>query len=169
MVGLIICLIGLIVTVTVKANGPKYAGLCILLFGSYISAPLTVVWLSGNTPGKSGRIRSARLCLRRLKNLPEPGKRSLVLGANGFGNLSGIIGSELFRASYAPRYLVPFFVTLGLVIVSMIGYVAYIFLLMAVDRWRARKTQDWTEAQFEEERISQKRYGDKKYTFVYGL
>lgn len=49
--GLFISLIGLIVTVTVHSNGAKYAGLCILLFGSYISSPLTVAWLSGNTPG----------------------------------------------------------------------------------------------------------------------
>lgn len=50
--GLFIALVGLIITVTVKGHGGKYAGLCILLFGSYVSAPLTVAWLSGNTPGK---------------------------------------------------------------------------------------------------------------------
>ena len=50
--GLAISLVGLIVTVTVNSNGGKYAGLCILLLGSYISAPLTVAWLSGNTPGR---------------------------------------------------------------------------------------------------------------------
>lgn len=49
--GLIIALVGLIVTVTVHSSGAKYAGLCILLLGSYVSPPLTVVWLSGNTPG----------------------------------------------------------------------------------------------------------------------
>ena len=49
--GLLISLVGLIVTVTVQSNGAKYAGLCILLFGSYVSAPLTVAWLSNNTPG----------------------------------------------------------------------------------------------------------------------
>lgn len=50
--GLLIALVGLIITVTVKGHGGKYAGLCILLFGSYVSAPLTVAWLSGNTPGE---------------------------------------------------------------------------------------------------------------------
>jgi hypothetical protein len=50
--GLLITLIGLIITVATNANGAKYAGLCILLFGSYVSAPLTVAWLSGNTPGR---------------------------------------------------------------------------------------------------------------------
>ena len=83
--GLLIALLGLIITVTAHAHGAKYAGLCILLFGSYVSAPLTVAWLSGNTP--------------------EPGKRALVLGVNGFGNLAGVIGAQLFRESYAPEYL----------------------------------------------------------------
>jgi hypothetical protein len=51
--GIAISLIGLIITVTVRTNGAKYVGLCILLLGSYIAPPLTVVWLSGNTPGTS--------------------------------------------------------------------------------------------------------------------
>lgn len=51
-VGIAIAIVGLVVTVTVNSNGGKYAGLCVLLFGSYISAPLTVAWLAGNTPGK---------------------------------------------------------------------------------------------------------------------
>lgn len=51
-VGLLICLVGLVVLVTVQHNGAKYAGLCILLSGSYTSAPLIVAWLSGNTPGE---------------------------------------------------------------------------------------------------------------------
>ena len=50
-VGICIALVGLIVVVTVGADKAKYGGLCILLFGSYISPPLTVAWLSGNTPG----------------------------------------------------------------------------------------------------------------------
>lgn len=50
-VGIAIAIVGLIVTVTVSSNGGKYAGLCVLLFGSYISSPLTVAWLAGNTPG----------------------------------------------------------------------------------------------------------------------
>jgi dolichol kinase len=49
--GISISLIGLVITVTTETLGVKYAGLCILLFGSYVSAPLTMAWLSGNTPG----------------------------------------------------------------------------------------------------------------------
>jgi hypothetical protein len=146
--GLAISVIGLIITVTASAHGAKYAGLCILLFGSYVSAPLTAVWLSGNTP--------------------EPGKRSLVLGINGFGNLAGIIGSELFRKTYAPKYLLPFYVTLGLLVLSIAGYLSYIILLKAVNSRRRRQMMGWTEVEREEERAGE-RYGDRKRVFAYGI
>ncbi|KAL1979576.1 hypothetical protein VTN96DRAFT_5549 [Rasamsonia emersonii] len=148
-VGLLICLVGLVVLVTVQHNGAKYAGLCILLLGSYTSAPLVVAWLSGNTP--------------------EPGKRSFVIGVNGCGNLAGVIGAQLFRAQYAPRFLLPFYVTLGLTIFSMAGFLSYRFVLRAVNRRKARKIQGWNEQQLDDERRSSKRYADKKYIFVYGL
>lgn len=51
--GLVICLVGLIMTITILDNHGRYVSLCILLTGSYITAPLTMAWLSGNTPGKS--------------------------------------------------------------------------------------------------------------------
>ena len=56
--GILIALVGLIITVTVHSAGAKYAGLCILLMGSYVSPALTVVWLSGNTPGMSSLLYS---------------------------------------------------------------------------------------------------------------
>lgn len=99
----------------------------------------------------------------------EPGKRSLVIGINGFGNLSGVIGSQLFRAKYKPRYLVPFYVTLGIIAVALLGYVAYRYTLQAVNRYRAKKVAQWSAEDIEHERTSNKRYADKKYTFVYGL
>ncbi|KIW72077.1 hypothetical protein PV04_00298 [Phialophora macrospora] len=148
-IGLLITLGGLIVTVTAKTHGAKYAGLCILLFGSYVSAPLTVAWLSGNTP--------------------EPGKRALVLGVNGFGNLSGVIGSQLFRKSFAPDYLTPFYVTLAFIAVALAGYLAYRFTLAAVNKRRRAKLARMTPAEIEDEKTNPRRYADKKYTFMYGL
>lgn len=147
--GILIGIIGLIVLVTAPTNGGKYAGLCVFLAGSYVSSPLTVAWLSGNTP--------------------EPGKRSLVLGVNGFGNLGGVIGSQLFRARYAPGYRVPFFITLGIVIVAVMGYVSYRFTLAWVNRRKQRVLAGMTREEILEERESDVRYADKKVTFIYGL
>ncbi len=101
--------------------------------------------------------------------MADPGKRSLVLGMNGFGNLAGIIGSEIFQAQYAPRYLIPFYITLGFVTTALIGYISYRYTLNMVNNLRRGRTDGWTEAEHENERLSSKRVGDKKYTFVYGL
>ncbi|EHK27172.1 uncharacterized protein TRIVIDRAFT_34355 [Trichoderma virens Gv29-8] len=142
-------IIGLILTVTVEASGGRYAGLCILLFGCYVSAPLTVAWLSGNTP--------------------EPGKRTLILGANGFGNLAGIIGSQIFAAKYGPSYKTSFYVTLGIAIVALLGYTGYRFALAAANRYKKEKMAQMTPEELERERTDHTRYGDRKYTFIYGL
>jgi hypothetical protein len=45
----------------------------VLQIGSYTAPPLTVAWLAQNTP--------------------SPGKRAIILGFNGWGNLAGVIGS----------------------------------------------------------------------------
>jgi hypothetical protein len=159
----------LVILVTVSSNGGKYTGLCILLFGSYTSAPLLIAWLSGNTPGKSSALPALRSIYTKAESHAEPGKRSLVIGVNGCGNLAGVIGAQLYKKRYSPRFLVPFYVTLGFVIFSMVGFLSYRFVLRAVNRDKARKVRGWTDEQIENERTSSERYADKKYIFVYGL
>jgi len=65
--------------------------------------------------------------------------------------------------------LIPFYATLGFIATSIIGYVAYRYTLLAVNRWRVNKMDGWTEDEREFESTSNERYGDKKYTFIYGL
>jgi hypothetical protein len=151
LVALVIVMIGLIVTITTPLDniGGRYAGLTILLAGTFITSPLTAAWLAGNTP--------------------EPGKRTVVIGINGFGNLAGIIGSELFLAKYGPTYHYPLGITLGLVGVSIIGYVSYRFALKWANKYKAKKIAQMTPEQIEEERTNDVRWADRKYTFVYGL
>jgi hypothetical protein len=92
-----------------------------------------------------------------------------VLGVNGFGNLSGVIGSQLFRKSYAPKYLMPFYVTLGFIAVAWLGYLSYRWTLAAVNASRGKKVSMMMPEELEAERFSEKRYADRKVTFVYGL
>jgi MFS family permease len=148
-IGIAISLVGLVITVACHTSQIQYAGLCILLFGSYIAAPLTIAWLSGNTP--------------------EPGKRSLVLGVNGFGNLAGVIGSQLYKKRYAPRYLLPFYATLGFVAAALAGYTAYRFTLNAVNKRKQAILADMSIEEIHAERVDDARYADRKRTFMYGL
>jgi hypothetical protein len=99
----------------------------------------------------------------------EPGKRALVLGVNGFGNLAGVIGSQLYRSKYAPDYLIPFYGTLGFVAAALVGYTTYRFTLEAVNRRKRSILTTKSEEEIEAERSDDIRYADRKWTFIYGL
>jgi hypothetical protein len=142
-----VVILGLILVNELPSNQGKYAALCILQIGSYTAPPLTVAWLSQNTP--------------------SPGKRALIMGFNGWGNLAGVIGSQLFRAQYAPAYRLPFFVCLGVNIFAFIAYLAYRYLLLFANRRRAAKVARMSPEEIQEELTDEKRLGDKKYTFRY--
>ncbi|GFZ45964.1 hypothetical protein JCM24511_03697 [Saitozyma sp. JCM 24511] len=142
-----VVILGLILVNELPTNQGKYAALCILQIGSYTAPPLTVAWLSQNTP--------------------SPGKRALIMGFNGWGNLAGVIGSQLFRAQYAPAYRLPFFVCLGVNIFAFLAYLAYRYLLLFANRRRAAKVARMSPEEVQEELTDEKRLGDKKYTFRY--
>lgn len=105
--GLAILLFGLTLTIFLPRPWviPRYMSLCILLSGSFIASPLQVAWLSNN--------------------IPQPGKRTVVLGINGWGNFAGVFSAMLFEPRFAPGYEVPFFVTFGLVGFAWIGYAIF--------------------------------------------
>ncbi|RPA90916.1 MFS general substrate transporter [Choiromyces venosus 120613-1] len=83
----------------------RYLSLCLLLSGSYIASPLTVAWLSGN--------------------METPGKRAVVLGINGWGNVAGVLASWIFRPEWAPGYERSFGWTMGSVGVAWVGYALF--------------------------------------------
>jgi hypothetical protein len=99
----------------------------------------------------------------------EPGKRALVLGVNGFGNIAGVVGAQTYREEFSPGYRIPFFITLGIMIVALIGYFSYRFTLARVNRRKQRMLSQMSHEDVMEERNSSARYADKKITFIYGL
>ena len=151
LVGIALVLVGLVMAFSLPLTNPaaRYGGIVVLLSGTFIAAPITVAWLAGNTP--------------------EPGKRAIVLGINGWGNLGGIIGSELFLARYGPDYTWPLKVATGLVAVAFAGYACYYFELRMWNRYKAGKIARMTAEEIEAERTDDVRYADKKWTFVYGV
>lgn len=70
--GLLLLLLGLTMTILSPMNNYwlRYVSLCVLLSGSFIASPLTVAWLANNTP--------------------DQGKRAILLGINGWGNMAGV-------------------------------------------------------------------------------
>jgi hypothetical protein len=91
------------------------------------------------------------------------------LGVNGFGNLAGIIGAQLYKDKYKPGYELPFYATLGFVATALLGYLAYRFTLAAINRRKKNVMRRMADEEIERERLDETRYGDKKWTFIYGL
>lgn len=187
--GLVIVVAGLVLVVMLPTSWPipRYIALNVLLSGTYVASPLTVAWISGNTP--------------------SPGKRAVLLGINGWGNLAGILAAILFRPKYAADgYIIPFWWTLVSVAFAGMGYWIFLHRLQHENQSRKRITRGWTEEHIQRENeagrgpvpqshlwlsgISNRlktyrrsiwlatwiedamqagRQGDEKMTFVYGL
>ncbi|CAI6333574.1 unnamed protein product [Periconia digitata] len=137
LVGLVIMVVGLVLVVALPTTKgwaiPRYLALNVLLSGTFIASPLTVAWISDNTP--------------------SPGKRALLLGINGWGNLAGVLSALLFKPKYAESgYIVPFWWTLACVAAAAVGY----FLL-----WRNLKTENASRKKilsgWEEEEVAQEK------------
>lgn len=179
--GLSILILGLALVVLLPPAHTtlRYIALCLLLSGSFIASPLTIAWFTSN--------------------IPSPGKRAVVLGINGWGNLAGVVGSLLFDARWAPGYEIPFWGTLGCVGVAFVGFVGFRRWLVWENRRRAVVFGGWSEGMRERERVSgdgdgdgalrkrrsplvrrllgwfgmgdevEGRKGEERLTFVYGL
>jgi hypothetical protein len=88
----------------------------------------------------------------------------------GWGNLAGIIGSELFRAEFAPRYLPAIYACLEIIAVTILGYASYRIALLILGDVTILKTglgRKFKKKKAEESNDT--RRGDKKFAFVYGL
>lgn len=132
--GLALLLIGLTLTVMtpVESYVLRYASLCVLLSGSFIASPLTVAWLTNNTP--------------------EPGKRAILLGINGWGNLAGVFSALLFTPDdEKDGYVRPFLITLVCVGLAFAGFALFRVRLMRENEQRDKVVAEWSEEERQRE------------------
>ncbi len=102
-------------------------------------------------------------------NTPAPGKRALILGLNGWGNLAGVIGAQIFVPKEAPRYHTPFLICLGINIFSIVGYSLVRVLFMWVNAKRRAAVAKMSPEEIQAENEGTERLGDKKVTFQFSL
>ncbi|KAL1297033.1 hypothetical protein AAFC00_004624 [Neodothiora populina] len=114
------------------AYAARYIALIVLLSGTFIASPLTVAWLTNN--------------------IPEPGKRAVVLGINGWGNLAGVFSAMLFSPSYEKEgYVTPFYITTFCVLFAFVGFMAFRTLMVIENSRRERIVISWSDAEVERE------------------
>lgn len=135
--GLGLLLVGLMMAILspIENYWLRYASLCVLLSGSFIASPLTVAWLANNTPA--------------------PGKRAILLGINGWGNLAGVFVAVLFTpADEKKGYIRPFTILLVCVMISFVGFVAFRTFLIRENRFRQQVVRSWSQGEREREEIA---------------
>ncbi|KAL4808177.1 major facilitator superfamily domain-containing protein [Aspergillus unguis] len=129
-------------------NKIRYGFLFVIMLGAGSVNPLVAAWLNDNTPDK--------------------GTRSIVMGLFGWNNVAGVIAGQVYSSRYGPDYHVSVCITLGIVAVGMLGFVASRGLYMIENRRRKRVIEGWTEEQFERERLDESRKGHEKRFFMFG-
>lgn len=97
MVGILISTIGYVILLTQKQApvGAKYFALYLVVIGAYVAQPVVLVWVTNNMGGHYKRSISSAMQV-------------------GFGNIGGIIASNIYITKEAPLYVSGYATSLGL-------------------------------------------------------
>ncbi|KAF2868954.1 major facilitator superfamily domain-containing protein [Massariosphaeria phaeospora] len=102
----------------------KYFALFLVVPGGYITQPILVVWMSNLVSGHYKRSVSAAMQV-------------------GFGNIGGIVASNVFLQRESPTYRTGYGVSLGLLWICGVACTALFFLVRAENRKRDRGERDY--------------------------
>ncbi|KAI0733318.1 hypothetical protein C8Q72DRAFT_813096 [Fomitopsis betulina] len=142
---LLISLVGFSINISTATNGTKYFGTFLCITGLYAAYPGSVAWLGSNLAGQH--------------------KRAIGMAVHlGVGNMNGIIASNLYLSTEAPRYilghgLAMMFICIGLIVLPVI---------VALYRWvNGKKDKELGGKNYTAEELLQ--MGDRAPSFQYML
>ncbi|KAF1843935.1 MFS general substrate transporter [Cucurbitaria berberidis CBS 394.84] len=123
--GLVVASIGYIMLLAQHnlSPGVKYFALFLIVPGGYITQPVFLVWMSNLVSGHYKRSVSSAMQV-------------------GFGNLGGIVASNVFFGSEAPRYPTGYGVSLGMLWICGAACTGMYFLVNFENRKRERGERD---------------------------
>ncbi|KAK5135190.1 hypothetical protein LTR08_005577 [Meristemomyces frigidus] len=104
--------------------GGRYGAIFLVVSGGYMCQPIVIAWLNNCMGGHYKRSVSSAIQV-------------------GFGNIGGIVASNIFITSQAPSYPVGYGVSLGLVWLCALACTAMFFGLRAENKRRDRGERDW--------------------------
>jgi cyanate permease len=125
MVGLVIASVGYILLLNQQhlSAGVKYFALFLIVPGGYITQPITLVWLANTMSGHYKRSVSSAFQV-------------------GFGNIGGIVASNVFLQSESPKYPTGYGVSLGLLWICGAACTALFVLVRRENGMRERGERD---------------------------
>lgn len=132
-----------------KQYGVKYAGTFLGALGIYPCIANTISWVSNNIEGVY--------------------KRGIVLGfVIGWGNLNGVVSSNIFRTTDAPNYRIGHSVIMAYMVVFLLGgsILNYLLLKRENSLRRAGKRDVWHQTKSKQEMEDR---GDRRPDFYYHL
>ena len=125
MIGVFVATIGYAVLLAGKpvSIGGRYMAIYFITTGGYIGQPVAMIWLANNMGGDY--------------------KRSVGSACQiGFGNIGGIIASNIYLTSQAPWYGLGYGLSMALILISGFCAVLMFFMLKSENEWRARGKLD---------------------------
>ncbi|KAF2011660.1 MFS general substrate transporter [Aaosphaeria arxii CBS 175.79] len=126
MAGLVVASIGYILLLNQQnlSTGVKYFALFLIVPGGYMTQPVTLAWMSNLMSGHYKRSVSSAMQI-------------------GFGNIGGIVASNVFLQSEAPTYRTGYGVSLGLLWICGAACTSLFFLAKRENKKRERGERDW--------------------------
>ena len=103
--------------------GGRYFAIYLITAGGYVAQPITLVWLNNNMGGHYKRSAGAAMQI-------------------GFGNVAGIIASNIYVTKEAPKYPVGYGVSLALLWLSGLACTAFFIGLWMENKRRDRGGRD---------------------------
>ncbi|KAF9916467.1 hypothetical protein BX616_003679 [Lobosporangium transversale] len=125
-----------------------YICLIFSMGGSTCWHPVNAAWIAGNTA--------------------PVGKRTIALAMYIMSvNLTAIVGTSVFRAEDAPRFIKGMWVLFGSLIITISLFIFQRYYLIYINKKRARTTKDWTTDDWKHYNKTTKDVGDERLDFVY--
>lgn len=140
-------IIGFIMLISTSKPGVQYAGTFLGAMGIYPCIANTIVWAANNTEGVY--------------------KRGITMGfVIGFGNLNGVVSSNIYRAADKPRYLPGHGTVIGYMSVFLVGGSLLTHLLLRAENTKrlSGKRDGWVQGLSEGDIA---KLGDRRPDFIY--
>jgi hypothetical protein len=161
----VFAIVGFSMLLGAKSPGVQYAATYLAAIGIYPPIANTLSWVSNNTEGKE------QIPLRSVSsaaNWSYPGvyKRGITLGfVIGWGNLNGIVASNIYRGVDKPRFIPGNSVVLAYLVVFLFGgsLIQHVLLILENRKRSAGRRNGWLELDEAQLKIR----GDKRPDFLY--